>query len=394
MHYGGPVKVCLEMCQALAQAGDQVTIYTTDMDYPTGRLPVTTNQAISQLGYSVWYFPVQFIPYVVAWRFAQAIKRNLAQFDLVHIHGLYRFPQAVTAYYARKYRIPYVITPHGSLDPFLFHQKRHRISKRIYEYVIEKPNLDHAGAIQYTTEDEMTLVKPLRLRAPGVIIPNGLDTQLYDDLPSYGSFRTRYGIDQDEIVILHFGRINFKKGLDILVNAFARSAQQHPNVRLVIAGPDNDGYQAQVQQWVREHGVVEKTLFTGMLDKAESLAVLTDADIFALPSYTENFGIAVIEAMMCKLPVVISDKVNIWREIKAHNVGIITACDAGEVSSAFNHLIEHPEQRTRLGTAGKAFVEQTYSWAPITAKLRAMYQNLIHADAQAATASAHPIGKD
>ena len=374
--YGGPVKACKEMCASLADAGEDVTIYTTNLDYPVGRLDVPLNKRIQQDGYNVWYFPIQFSPYIVSWGLVRALKENIKKFDLVHVHGLYRFPQAAAAYFCRKYKVPYLIRPHGSLDPFLYSHKRHRISKRIYELLIENKNLNSASAIHFTTSEEMKLVEPLQLRSPGIVIPNGLDSAKYDSLPPFGTFRKKYCIG-DKKIILHFGRINFKKGMDILVKAFAEVSRSRDDVLLVIAGPDNEGYKSQLETWITEENITSKVLFTGMLQGKDTLEVLRDADIFALPSYTENFGIAVVEAMASGLPVVISDKVNIWSAVRDAGAGLVTTCNEKMVAEAFIKLLDDSNKREEFGSAGKTLVKQKYGWGAIVKDLQITYKNIL-----------------
>lgn len=375
-NYGGPVKACKEMCRSLAKVGEEVTIYTTNMDFPRGRLDVPVNINITQDGYNVQYFPVLLSPYVVSSKLTKALHTNIKKFDLVHIHGLYRFPQAIAAYFARKYQIPYIVRPYGSLDPVLFYRKKNRLAKSIYVKIIENRNLNYASAIHFTTEEEKRLVQPLKLKAPGIIIPNGLEPIEYAKLPNYGKFRDKYNLG-DVKIILHFGRINFKKGLDILVKAFAQIARDRDDVRLVLAGPDNEGYSTKVDKWLKQENVHSKAIFTGMLNGIEALEVLRDADIFALPSYSENFGIAVVEAMVCGLPVVISDKVNIWREVHDAGAGLVTSCDANEVAESFLRLLDDDNKRRKLGEAGKLLVKDNYSWDSIVQKLLLAYKDIV-----------------
>ena len=376
LRYGGPVPVCKEMCRSLVEVGEDVTIYTTNLDFPKGCLDVPLNQPITQDGYTIWYFPVQFSPYIVSWQLAKALHKNIKQFDLVHIHGLYRFPQAVTAFFARKYKIPYVVMVHGTLDPFLFNKKKNRRLKRIYEFLVVNRNLNKAIALHFTSEEEMRLVEPLKLKAKGMVIPNGLDADKYVNLPSYGRFREKHNLSNAKI-ILHFGRINFKKGLDILVKAFAQVTRKRDDVRLIIAGPDNENYSVEVRKWLTQENIYSKAIFTGMLEGDDALEVLRDADIFALPSYSECFGMAVVEAMACGLPVVISNKVNIWREIDETKVGLVTSCDADEVATCFLKLLNNENERNRLGEAGKSFVREKYSWDSIVQKLLLAYKGAV-----------------
>ena len=171
-------------------------------------------------------------------------------------------------------------------------------------------------------------------------------------MPEPGSFRRRHPEIGDKHIILFFGRVNFKKGLDILAKAFGAVARQRQDVHLVIAGPDNEGWGARVRTWLGEEGVLGRTTFTGMLLGPDKLAVLRDASMFVLPSYTENFGLAVIEAMAAGLPIIISDKVNIWREVESAGAGKVVPCEAGKFTKAILDLLDKPEMARQMGQKG------------------------------------------
>jgi glycosyltransferase involved in cell wall biosynthesis len=372
--FGGPVVVCNALCKALATKGVEVSLYTSNLDYPEGILDVPTDSLVEHDGYTIRYFKVQFRPYVFSYGMMHELRTSIRDFDLVHIHTLYRFPQAIAAYYAKFYRIPYIITPHGSLDPFLFFRRKRRLRKRIYEYLVEYRNLNRAAAVHFTTQEEMDLVRTLGVvNARGFVVPNGVDLNEYKVLPSYGRFKDKHGL-KDKKIILHMGRINFKKGLDILVKSFARVARKRNDVHLVLAGPDNEGYGKKVSRWVDEEGIGDRTLFTGMLHGEEILAAYHDADIFALPSYSENFGMTVIEAMACGLPVVISDKVNIWREVQKGGAGLV---DADKFANAFISLLDDKDSGRRMGDAGKVLVRSRYTWSSIVHELMKVYQDIL-----------------
>ena len=377
--YGGPVQSCKSLCHSIAKAGEDVTIYTTNMDYPTGELDVALNQKVIQDGYALWYFPVQFKPYVISMNFFSAVKFNIKKFDIVHIHGLYRFPQAATAYFCRKYDVPYIVRPHGSLNPYLFNNKRRIIRKRLYEYFIENRNLNNASAIQYSTVNEMLSVKLLGINSQYFISPNSINLSKYDKLPAKGIFREKHNLNKNQKIIIHFGRINFVKGLDILVKAFAKTLTKFEDIILVLAGPDNEGFRTQVEKWINKERIGPNVIFTGMLGGSDALELLRDADIFALPSYTENFGIAVAEAMACSIPVVISNKVNIYRDVLKAGAGIVTKCKADEVSDAFIQLLKDNKKRINHGKAGIKLVKKKYSPDKIAKNVINIYDDIIYA---------------
>jgi len=146
----------------------------------------------------------------------------------------------------------------------------------------------------------------------------------------------------------------------------------------VITGPDNEGWGARVRTWLAEEGVAERTTFTGMLLGPEKLAVLRDAALFVLPSYAENFGLAVIEAMAAALPVVISDQVNIWREVKAAGAGRVIPTDPQALADQLLDLVDHPEAAACMGRKGRALVQERFQWPQIARSLAIAYERIIN----------------
>lgn len=383
--YGGPSQACIELCRELAKQGEQVSIYTTNIDGEE-ELRVPLYRPFWKDGVEIRYFPVQTPRYYkFSFPLAKVLKTTISEFDIVHIHSLYLFPPTIAAYYCRRYGIPYIVRPHGTLDPYLF--DRHRGRKWVYEHLFEWRNLNRAAAIHFTTIEEMELTRPLGLKAPGVVVPIGLNPREYDEAPALGSFRTIHPETQGKKIILFLSRLHFKKGLDLLVKAFGQIARQREDVHLVLAGPDDDGYGTQVRQWLEHEGTGEKCTFTGMLLGTEKLAAFRDADVFILPSYSENFGIAVTEAMACSLPVVVSDKVNIWREVATSNAGLVVRCNAQEVSDALIHLLDNPSLGKEMGRQGRRLVEEQFTWESVGSQMIQVYQQILSKNQSSVAAS-------
>jgi glycosyltransferase involved in cell wall biosynthesis len=176
---------------------------------------------------------------------------------------------------------------------------------------------------------------------------------------------------------LYLGRLNFKKGLDLLARAFGQLARQHGDVHLLLAGPDDDGYGDTVRQWLANEGVLSRCTFAGMLLGARKLAALRHADVFVLPSYTENFGLALVEAMASGLPVVISNRVNIWREVSAARAGLVVDCDAEEVCRALAAVLADPAGRQAMGVRGRRLVRERFSWEASGERMVEVYRQLL-----------------
>jgi glycosyltransferase involved in cell wall biosynthesis len=373
--YGGPSKACWEMARAVAQLGHQVSIYTTNQDGP-GELEVPLDRPVQRDGVEVRYFSIQ------APRFwgtslplALALKRKIPASDLVHIHSLYLFHDLVAGHWCRRYAVPYLMRPHGTLDPFI--HRRHRWRKRLMEIVFEDRNIRRAAALHFTTAEEEKLAAPFTFQTPGLVVPLGINWEEFAELPEPGEFRRRHPEIGDKAIILFFGRVNFKKGLDILARAFGAVARRREDVHLVIAGPDNEGWGARVRTWLAEEGMGARTTFTGMLLGPEKLAVLRDAGLFVLPSYSENFGLAVIEAMAAGLPVIISDQVNIWREVQAAGAGRVIPADAPALADQILNLLDNPEAATHMGQKGRSLVQERFQWPRIARSLVEAYERII-----------------
>lgn len=373
--YGGPPKACFEMARAVADLGHEVSIYTTNQDGPT-ELDVSTVSPVFKDGVEIRYFPIQHPRF---WGFSfplgRALHKAIREYDVVHIHSLYLFHNAVATHYCREYEVPYLIGPHGALDPFIF--ERHRLRKSVMEVAFQHKTIKHAAAIHFTTEDEKRLAEPYTFGTPGIVVPIGLDLAEYEDLPAPGVFKSRYPETGGKKIVLFFGRINFIKGLDILARAYSMVARSRDDVHLVIAGPDNEEFGEKVRGWLSDEGILERVTFTGMLRGLDKLAVMRDAEMLVLPSYYESFGISIAEAMACSVPVVISDKVNIWREVETGGAGRIAPCDAERFAETMMELLDEPGEAKRMGENGKALVEERFQWSTVAIALEDAYRSIL-----------------
>jgi len=351
-------------------------MYATNWDGPS-ELDVPTDVPMFRDGVEIRYYPVQRPRF---WGFssslAQALRSSIREYDIVHIHSLYLFHGMVAAHYCRKHGIPYVVRPHGTLHPYIY--RRHRLRKSVMELLFERRNIKRAAAIHFATEEEKNLSEPYTYDlTPSFVVPNGLDLTDYENLPDEGTFRARYPETGEKKIILFFSRVNFVKGLDILVRAFARVARLRDDVHLVIAGPDNEGFGDKVRVWLKDEKVLHRATFTGMLLGDNKLAVFRDAQMFVLPSYSESFSISTVEAMACGLPVVVSDKVNVWREVEASGAGRVAPCDAGRFAEAILDVLDSLEEAKRMGERGRALVKERFQWKSVALALEAAYQSIL-----------------
>ena len=370
---GGPSKACFEMARAAARRGHEVTIFTTDKDGP-GRLDVPVDRPVVRDGVSLRYFPVESPRF---WgrspAMAEALEAAIPGVDVVHLHSLYMYHDMIVGRVCRRVGVPYLLAPHGSLDPYIY--RRHRWRKRLLEWLFQNRVTRGAARLHFITAEEQRLAAPFIFGVPGVVVPIGLDVGDYRESLPAGTFRARHPELGDRPMVLFFGRLNFKKGLDILCDAFAQVASRRPDARLVIAGPD-DGMEQLARGWLAERGIADRALFTGMLAGEEALAVLHDADLFVLPSYSENFGIAVIEALACGTPVAISEHVNLCREIEASDAGWVTPAAAMPFAGAIEEALANPDEARARGARGRALVAERFNWPVIAEALERAYRDV------------------
>ncbi len=361
------------MARSVAARGHSVAIYTTDRDMtPEERAAPPPADGPPSDGVERHVFKQGFPAlFATSWDLARALDEAIPKADIVHIHSLYLFHVWYAARVCRKHGVPYILRPHGTLDPFLW--KRHRARKMLLELAFQNRVIRGAAALHYTAEEEMRLAAPYVHGAKGVVVPNGLDMAEFATLPAKGTFFAAHPELAGTKPVLFLSRINFKKGLDVLIPAFAKALAAEPALRLVIAGPD-DGYKAAAEAIAGLAGVADKIVWTGMLTGAAKRAAFVDCALFALPSWSENFGIAIVEAMACGAPVVISDRVNIWREIAGAGAGLVSPPDIDSVAAHILLLAADTSRAARMGTAGRRLVETHYDWARIAGDLERVYR--------------------
>lgn len=300
---------------------------------------------------------------------AERIEARLAAgVDVVHIHGLWQHAPHHAAAAAHKAGVPYIIRPCGMLDPWSLNQGR--LKKKMFLLIRGRRDLNRAAALHYTTETERQLVAPMHLKPRSVVIPNGLDWEEFETLPRHGAFRAAHGIG-DRSLVVFLSRVHHKKGLDLLLPAFAKVADA--TATLAIVGPGEAAYVEKLRGQAETLGIGERVLFTGMISGRARLDALGDADLFCLPSYQENFGVSVIEALGVGTPVLISDQVNIHQEVAAAGVGEIVPCHVEPLALRLNAMLSDRARLAEMGLRARRWVEQTFRWDAIAGQIDAMY---------------------
>ena len=277
-------------------------------------------------------------------RLAGWIASRACQFDAVVIHGLWRYTSAGVRRGLKGCGVPYFVFPHGMLDPYFeraFPWKH--VQKSICWHAVESRVLRDARAVLFTSEEER---RRARSAFDGYVCREqvvGLGVAPPEEASaSRQAFVSKFPRLAGKRILLFLGRVHPKKGCDLLIRAFARAGRSDPRLQLVLAGPDECGWQASLIGVASQLGIAQRVTWTGPLYGQWKWAALRAAEVLALPSHAENFGITVVEAMACSVPVLISREVNIWREIESDGAGFAAADDAEGTAAALERWLALP----------------------------------------------------
>jgi glycosyltransferase involved in cell wall biosynthesis len=372
------------LSRALHKQGQEVTIYATDLVGPAdgwgpprrGAEPSATAKRLRAAGLNTRVFPIAWPSrYAYAPQLGRALRCEVGAFDLVHIHSLYLYPTWAAARACRQAGVPYILRPLGTLTSY--QAQRSRRAKQIYDGTLGRGIVEGASLLHYTSEQEKSEAEASGYSGPSRVVRLGVSTETFADLPPRGLFRARHPAIGARPVVLYLGRLAPKKGFDLLLPAFAAVREGCPDAHLVLAGPDSNGYAHTVRHLVDRYGLTDCVTFTGLLAGKEKLAALRDADVWTLPSYAENFGVAVVEAMATGLPVVITDRVDIHPEVTAAGAGLVVPCAVEPLAQALRHLLENPSERTRLGSQARHAALERYSWDAVATEVISMYEEIV-----------------
>lgn len=289
------------------------------------------------------------------------LESAIARCDVIHVHTVWEQIQHFSARIARHQSVPYVMTPHGMLTQWSLAQKR--LKKQLYLAWRLRSDLNGATAIHYITETERNNLALAHIKAPELVIPIGVDLSEFQQLPPRGTMRQKYPQLGNRPLVVFMGRIHPGKGLEYLVPAFAQIECR--TAMLMIIGPDSGGYRKTIEMMVRQHGLQERVVFTGMLKGTDRVAALSDADLFALPSDHENFGVVVIEALAAGLPVVISKHVPMHGEILAAGVGSVAGQGPVQLAQKLDCWLSNDHMRYQCATNARSYVWKHYDWTNI-----------------------------
>jgi glycosyltransferase involved in cell wall biosynthesis len=269
-----------------------------------------------------------------------------------------------------------VFQAHGTLPTALEQQARAFVlAKHVSDILVNRRIIRDAAKVIASTQSEASLYEQLGVERTNIkVIPNGIDTSLFNELPARGEFRARHNIASDERLILFLGRIHKAKGMELLLTAFSGLKMEVDNVKLVIAGPDF-GYLARVMEEIYRLEITDCTVLPGPLYKDAKLEAYVDADVFVLPSFYESFGITAIEACACGTPTIVTNRCGVADAIAG--AGCVIDYDTSQLQSAMHSVLTNAELRERMKRQGPAMVRERYDMEKIVDDVEKLYRSCV-----------------
>lgn len=382
---GGPSFAVRMIAESLVACGTETHVVTTDDDEPA-HLAVSLNVPIQEKGVTYYYFRRQTHFYKFSWPLTFWLSQHLSDYDVVHIHALFSYATIPAALFAQRAQIPYIIRPLGTLNRWGREHRRPFVKQLSLKY-IEGPLVAKAAAIHYTCEQERIEAEETGISAPAAVVPLGLNLPSQPDPVMVEMLRSHYPQLRDRLVLLFLSRLHPKKGLELLLQAFAQVRQRVPQIVLIVAGTGEPEYEAELQGLASALQLQDSVIWIGFITGSTKSAILTIADLFILPSYSENFGIAVVEAMAMGLPVLISDQVGIHHEVTEANAGVVVSCHQEAVTPALEYIALDAELRQQMGANAKKLAKEKFSQQAMSRSLLELYRTVLYPPTRRANVS-------
>lgn len=363
---GGPVSAVVGMATAEASLGYTVLIAATDY----GLQPkFYTNNVEFKL------FTCKF----PSWRYSEELSKALPALvknsDIVHVHTVWQHPTWVAARICQALGKPYILRPCGMLDKWSLSQSA--LKKKIYLLLLAAPVIRNASALHFTSEEELLNSLVIGKSGGSFVIPNGLPSSAIENLPDKDAFRRRFPELTGKRIVLFLSRLHYKKQPDVVIKAFGNICGINDRLVLVLAGPAEPAYQAELIALANRLNLSGRICFTGMLQGSAVQEAYCAAELFVLPSLQENFGIAVAEAMAASCPVVVSEQVNLASDIRESKAGIVCESNVASTAAAMEQLLENQKLREEMGENGRNLVTRKFTWVQVADSLLEVYENII-----------------
>ena len=318
------------------------------------------------------------------------IRKDIKDYDIVHIHEHRQTLAILASYFARKNNIPYIVQAHGSVLPFFQKEGLKNLFDKVFGFKI----LHNASCVFALTEVEKEQYLKMGVDEDKIeIVPLGINLEEYENLPAYGKFRSKFNIDENDKLILFVGRIHEIKGLGLLIDAFNdlinqdseenslegnsedNSEDNGHSIKLAIVGPD-DGYLTELEDKIKEYSLEENVIITGPLYNEEKQEALVDCDLFVMPSKYESFTTSGLEAMACSKPLVLTKNNHIHDWVDG-NVGLACEDNKDSLRESIEKILFDEELSLIFARNGQKLIKEKYNWDIINNQILEIYNRYL-----------------
>ncbi len=371
--YGGVVRATYMLCRGLVAQGNEVTVYTTNTSGTDTPLDVPLNQEVDLGGVKVCYFRPSFSQKAnfFSRSLIQKLRETATQFDIVYSSAIWQWLGIATATICQTAGIPLVIGIHGSFDKQL--RKRGFLRKNIFRLLFLNRALKRARALHLTTNLERQEAEDWLMERPSFIVPNAVDENAFYQIPeSRQYFRQLHHIPESARVAIAVGRPDWKKRVDLVISALV----DNPNWYLVVVCTADEGMAPSWKASAEKLGVSNRVVWTGYLSE-NLLAAYSAADLFVLISESENFGMVVVEALLCSLPILVSEQGGAWEMLQDTDVGIATSLNSEDISIAMKDFAKNNEKWKNRGKKARLVAIEKFSSPKISQLMQQAFEDII-----------------
>lgn len=371
--YGGPAQAMVHFVDVLSNQGVDVSVVAClDESQRAVRL-----ESRARLGVRGSVEVRTFAPFTHLYSSSPAmfgwLRRNVARFDLVHVHGLFSFAPVVAGFLAVRFGVPLIVRPFGVLNRYGL-ERRRPWAKRVSIALVEGPLVRRASAMQFTSLAELEQATEAGLAHNGVVLPLGLPQTPSGDAEL---IRARFPRLRAGPVLLSLSRLDRAKNIEALLDAFALVGRDHPDASLLVCGDGAQAYRSEVAQRALQLGLGGSLIWAGDVRGPMKASAFAAADVFVLPSFSENFGISVVEAMAAGKPVVVTRGVPMHETIEQAGAGLVAGTDAASLAAAFGRCFDGGFDLQAAGSKARALVDAEFSLASFGTRLLDLYGRVL-----------------
>lgn len=370
--FGGPVAVAKGLGRALGDAGHDVSYWATAMKRDRQDLMSVADAHLFETDWPHSWCRSR--------RLVEGLSAGIGSVDVMELSEFWLYPIYAGSRIAKKAGVPYILRPAGSLQSWALRRSCiKQIKKSLYRALVGDTIIRDAACVRAASLSEVQAIRRLGYRGPITVIPNGLDSAQFDGVDG-GEAEVYWPGLKDRPIVLFMSRLSAEKGLDLLIPVWSEvvSASLYRDAMLVLAGPDYRGYQKAVQALIEGHGIQRSVMMPGMVQGRRKAALLRRADLFVLPSYSENFGIVVAEALACGTPVITTTGTP-WDQLRQIDAGRWIPPEKAQLLDALREMLGMSASRRReMGRRGMQFVRDEYTWKKAASKFLHLCDCILH----------------